>query len=318
MTVISDTPRMVLDTDAFNEVDDQFAIAYACLSRASFNFEACYAAPFFNARSSGPADGMEKSYHEILRVLELVGDGLQGRVFRGATDYIDNTGHALESPAVADLITRALDKTKPGPLHVVGIAAATNLASAVLLEPKIIPHVRMIWLGGHPLCWPSADEFNLRQDIRAVQTLLNCGVSLTLVPCKNVAEHLRTTRAELREALPEDNKLCRFLTARFDQYLSEKGMASKPLWDVAAVAVLVNPDWVSVTSEPSPLLTTGKKWMRGDASRHLVQIVSELKRDAICHDLFVKLAEGGGSNLTHGGRKSLTNLQSKHHENPNT
>jgi inosine-uridine nucleoside N-ribohydrolase len=299
-------------------VDDQFAIAYACFSGANLNFEACYAAPFFNARSSGPADGMEKSYHEILRVLELVGDDLQGRVFRGATDYIDNTGHALESPAVADLITRALDKTKPGPLHVIGIAAATNLASAVLLEPKIIPHVRMIWLGGHPLYWPSADEFNLCQDIRAVQTLLNCGVSLTLVPCKNVAEHLRTTRAELREALPEGNKLCRFLTARFDQYLSEKGMTSKPLWDVAAIAVLVNPDWVSVTSEPSPLLTTEKKWMRGDASRHLVQIVSELRRDAICNDLFSKLATGSKGGPAHAGRAFSANLQNINYENPDT
>ena len=47
--------------------------------------EAIYAAPFDNSRSSGPADGMEKSYEEILRLLERLDVGVEGFVFRGAT-----------------------------------------------------------------------------------------------------------------------------------------------------------------------------------------------------------------------------------------
>src|SRR5690606_2550982 len=60
--------RMVLDTDTYNEVDDQFALVYALLSPDSVAVEAIYAAPFHNNRSSGPADGMEKSYEEIMRL----------------------------------------------------------------------------------------------------------------------------------------------------------------------------------------------------------------------------------------------------------
>ena len=45
--------RMVLDTDTFNEVDQQFALAYALRSPESMTVEAVYAAPFFN---KGPGE----------------------------------------------------------------------------------------------------------------------------------------------------------------------------------------------------------------------------------------------------------------------
>ena len=60
---------MVLDTDTYNEIDDQFAVVYSLISRP-VHVEAIYAAPFFNSRSNGPGDGMHKSYEEILRLLE--------------------------------------------------------------------------------------------------------------------------------------------------------------------------------------------------------------------------------------------------------
>ena len=73
---------MVLDTDAYNEIDDQFATAYAIKSPDKVNLKALYAAPFFNAHSSSPADGMEKSYQEILHLLRLAGrEDLTGNVF---------------------------------------------------------------------------------------------------------------------------------------------------------------------------------------------------------------------------------------------
>ena len=53
---------MVLDTDAYNEIDDQFAISYALFADEKLNVKALYAAPFYNERSSGPADGMERSF----------------------------------------------------------------------------------------------------------------------------------------------------------------------------------------------------------------------------------------------------------------
>ena len=60
------TVDVLLDTDAFNEIDDQFAISYLLLAKEKLNTVGICAAPFFNSLSDGPADGMEKSYDEIL------------------------------------------------------------------------------------------------------------------------------------------------------------------------------------------------------------------------------------------------------------
>ena len=80
--------RMVLDTDTYNEIDDQFALTYALLSPDKLSVEAIYAAPFHNSRSNGPGDGMEKSYEEILRLLEFLGRSADGFAYRGSTEFL--------------------------------------------------------------------------------------------------------------------------------------------------------------------------------------------------------------------------------------
>ena len=61
--------KVVIDTDTYNEIDDQFALVHALLSPERLNVEAIYAAPFHNERSDSPLDGMEKSYSEIHKLL---------------------------------------------------------------------------------------------------------------------------------------------------------------------------------------------------------------------------------------------------------
>ena len=39
---------VVLDTDTYNEIDDQFALAYLIRSEEKLSLKAVYAAPFFN------------------------------------------------------------------------------------------------------------------------------------------------------------------------------------------------------------------------------------------------------------------------------
>jgi len=90
--------RLVLDTDTYNEIDDQFALTYAMLSTERLSLEAVSAAPFHNARSSGPADGMEKSRAEILRVLERVG-GPAPPVLRGSRSWLADESTPVESEA---------------------------------------------------------------------------------------------------------------------------------------------------------------------------------------------------------------------------
>ena len=119
---------MVLDTDTYNEIDDQFALVYALLCPEKLNVEAVYAAPFTNDRSTGPGDRMEKSYEEILRLLERLHMDAEGFVYRGSTDCLSRGKPPQRSAAVDDLIRRAVAARTTR--SVVAIGAITNVAAA--------------------------------------------------------------------------------------------------------------------------------------------------------------------------------------------
>ena len=208
LTVPTGKIRLVIDTDAKNEVDDQFAIAWALRSPERFQVEAVYAAPFSHtvfrhnigdldfAVQEDPAEGMEQSYQEIRKIFQLLDENPDGRVFRGATGYLNEKRDPVMSDAVRDLIERGMSSDEP--LYVASIGACTNVASALLAEPRLADHIVVIWLGGQPLYFDHGYEFNMGQEIRGAQHLFNCGVPLVWVPCMNVASLLTFSDDEAR------------------------------------------------------------------------------------------------------------------------
>lgn len=279
---------MVLDTDAYNEIDDQYAVVYALLS-AGVDVEAIYAAPFHNRRSSGPGDGMEKSYEELERVLDRLDRDPADGVYRGSESYLPAADEPVDSPAVEDLVDRA--RGRDDALYVVSIGAPTNVASALLSAPEIAENVVVVWLGGTPHDWPSASEFNLRQDVHASRVLLDSGVPLVHVPCLNVAEHLRISRPEL-EAHLDDGPLAEYVLDITDDYFAERApdreVRSTVQWDVVPVAYLVDPDLVETRVVHSPELSTELTWNR-DPARHFVRVAWRIDRDAVWADFFEAL-----------------------------
>jgi purine nucleosidase len=95
---------MVLDTDTYNEIDDQLALVYALLSKESFNLEAVYAAPFPYKRSENPTKGMELSYNEISRILGKMDVKSEGFAFKGSSRYLSKDLKPEPSAAIKDLI----------------------------------------------------------------------------------------------------------------------------------------------------------------------------------------------------------------------
>ncbi len=283
-------PRVVLDTDTYNEIDDQFALVHVLLSPERVRLEAIYAAPFHNSRSSGPGDGMRKSFEEIHRVLEVVGH-VGPPVLEGATEWLTHSKSVSPSPATEDLIERA-QSDEGGPLYVVAIGAPTNIISALLLAPEIVERVVVIWLGGNSLYWPTAREFNLEQDPEASQALFDCGVALVHVPCFNVADHLTTTRAEVDRYVEPAGKVGAFLAERYKQYVDDRAGASKVIWDLAATGWILGPSWTTSALTQSPVLTDDLTWSQ-DIRRHLIGEVTYVRRDGVFADLFRRLADHG-------------------------
>ena len=263
--------RAVLDTDTYNEIDDQFALVYSLLS-PEILLEAVYAAPFWNARSSGPAEGMELSFREIERLLALVsekGVPVGARSFRGSAAYMASAKRPVESGAASDLVERAMRQSADkgsaveggDPLYVLTIGAPTNVASAILLEPGIARRIVVVWLGGHPPYWHTASEFNLKQDIHAARILLDSGVPLVLVPCKNVAEHLRVTAPELDHHLGGRGPLAEYLRGITVSHMAEHGSLSKAVWDIAV------PAWPTTWTATKFSVTSTQPSERDDAGK---------------------------------------------------
>lgn len=282
--------RMVLDTDTYNEVDDQFALVHALLSPERISVEAIYAAPYFNNRSTGPADGMEKSYEEIHRLLEKLNWPARDFVYRGSTAYLDHSLQPQESAAARDLIARAMASPADDPLYVVAIGAITNVASAVLLEPKIIEKIVVVWLGGHALHWPNTREFNLKQDVLAARLLLDCGVPFVLIPCMGVVSHLHTTIPELETYVAGRGAIGDYLVDIVKGYHDDHRGWSKVIWDISTIAYLLNEQWTPSHLVHSPVLTDQVTWSV-DHSRHLIRYVHYIERDPIFRDLFTKLEQ---------------------------
>jgi hypothetical protein len=309
---------MVLDTDTYNEIDDQFAVVHALLSPEKLSVEGVYAAPFFNHRSSSPGNGMELSFEEIVRLLDRLGISSDGIAYRGASGFLKDYHHPNISEAASDLIERAMSSDEP--LYVVAIGALTNIASAILIEPKIIERIVLVWLGGHALHWPHTNEFNLSGDLLASRLVLNCGVPLVLIPCAGVTTHLRTTVSEIDQYVKGRGAIGDYLAETFKSYNDDHFGWSKEIWDVVAVAYLLNSDWILSNIIPSPMIAQqpsdykpGKNhysennhWLTWsfDHSRHPIRCAYYVDRDPIFRDLFTKLERFANRRLDFGGNFS--------------
>ena len=280
--------RMVLDTDTYNEVDDQFALAYALASPERLRVEAVYAAPFWNDNSTGPADGMERSYQEIRKILGKMGVNPDGFALRGSAGYLPAKETPVESDAARDLIRRAMAMPEGELLYVVAIGAITNVASAILLEPAIIGKICVVWLGGNASWWPTQREFNLMQDVPAAQVIYDCGVPFVLLPCMGVVSALTTTLAELEYCIGGKNALCDYLIEIVRGYSGDHFAWGKEIWDVATIAYLMRPDMTLSSVGHAPMLTD-EMTLSDDPHRHFMRSVYHLNRNAIFYDLYKKL-----------------------------
>ena len=281
--------KAILDTDTYNEIDDQFALVQMLFSKERIDTLSINAAPFsMNSRSDNPEKGMKLSYEEILRLLEKINFKKNNFVFKGSKKYIGFDKKPIESPAADNIIENALSSSVDDPLYVIAIGAITNVASAILKEPEIINKMVVVWLGGHALYWQHNREFNLKQDIGGAQILFDSRVSLVMVPCMGVASHLTATVPEIEKYIEPQGEIGRFLAMRFKEYSNDHKGWSKEIWDMAAVSWALNESWAPTNILPSPILLNNMTWVF-DNSRHPIKIVSELKRDLIIKNFIEKL-----------------------------
>lgn len=291
---------VILDTDTYNEIDDQFALSYLVRSDEKLRLQAITAAPFYRDpatsggvdRSSDPGDGMEKSYHEIHKLLGLLGrEDLCDRVYRGSTAYLPGPLTPVDSEAARAIVRLSKDYDAAHQLYIVAIGALTNVASALLLDPTLRERCCVIWLGGHSFQWGLCDDFNMIQDLPAAQLLFGCGVPFVQFPMLGVVSEFRFSKPELEYWFRGKNALCDYLidnTYAFAKVRYGYEGWSKPLWDVTTVAWLLDGDFLADRLVPSPIPREDHTYSFY-ADRHPIKYVYYVKKDALIADIARKL-----------------------------
>jgi len=281
--------KMVFDTDTWNEIDDQFALIYALLSEDQVDLQAVYAAPIKNKRSRSAGEGMAKSHKEILRILKIFGKDPKGFAFEGSPEFLEDLEYPHRSPAAMDLIQKAMKTPIGDPLYVVAVGAITNIASAILIEPRIIERIVVVWLGGHAHHWPNTKEFNLWQDAKSANVLFGSGVPVVQFAVMGGISHLTTTPAEIDLFVKDKGKLGKYLDEIFDEYVTGHAR-SKVLWDMSAIGYMIDPSWTPSYLTSSPYVAENGEYTFNN-HRHQIRYVYYINRDKMFGDFFKKLDE---------------------------
>ena len=278
--------NVILDTDIYNECDDQFALSYLLKSPDRFNIEAITVAPYHHDNSISIKEGTDKSYNEILKICNWLNFDTTNKVFKGSTGYVVND-YNEENDAVNNIIRIANKNEKT---YILAIGAITNVALAIKKDPKIINRIEIIWLGGNSLLSKHNREFNFEQDVQAVREVFESKVKLTIMPCKNVASNLRTSIYELEHYLKDKNELCNYLCQRFYNDGIHGIKERRIIWDISVIAYMINKDWFETEEISCPNIKDDTSYELTN-NKHKITIVNYLNVNKIFNDLFKKLGE---------------------------
>ena len=181
--------RVIINTDAKNEADDQYAIVHAILT-PMFELHGIIPAHFGQRISK---TSQQDSQDEVLKILDLM--KLTGKIplHAGAPTALPDEKTPVDSPGARFIIEEAL-KDDPRPLHVAFLGPLTDMASALLLEPSIAErNVRVVWIGGGD--WPIGGfEYNLWNDV----AFCECGFPFKGGGMANSKHALQSAASELR------------------------------------------------------------------------------------------------------------------------
>ena len=230
--------RVIFDTDAKNEIDDIWAIALAILSPERFKIEGFVAANFDNSRPETGPDSLEASFKEIKTILSKAGLANRWPVLRGSHP-MRYKYEPSESEGVDFIINKAMESTPDDPLWIVGLGAATDIASAYLKEPRITDRVIVFWhfrTRWPEKCW----NFNVIGDVRAARVVFHSELSFVLF---DTGTHLYCPMIESEQFVS-----CGALGKYLHEYrynASHYQKSTKGFYDLGDIAALVDPGLAS-------------------------------------------------------------------------
>ena len=288
--------RMIVHTDCKNEADYQYAVAHHMMT-PKFAVTGLIAGHFDKANQGRYPDGgtAKASYDEIIKVLDLMHVKDEYPVFMGSARPLADENTPNICPGAQFIVDEAM-KDDSRPLFIAMQGAITDLASAILMEPKICERMTAIWIGGG--VYPEGGfEFNLMQDINAANVVMKSKMPLWQVPM-NVYKQMSVSLAELERKVRPYGKIGNYLFTQMAELNTQ--LAEIPHWphgeiwglgDQGTIAVLMEESEKTDGFEviPAPCIDTDTmKYIHGQGNRE-IRVYHKLNDRLTLEDFFCKL-----------------------------
>ncbi len=282
--------RVIVDSDAKNEADDQFAIVHALLS-PSLDLRGLVAAHFGGNRTTR---SMEESREEIDLLLRLC--PVDVTVTNGAPGPLPDESTAVDSPGARLIIQESKLAADDDKLYVAFLGPLTDMASALLLDPELAKRpVVVIWIGRPPYRSEKLRgvEFNLSSDLNAANVVFDSGIELWQVP-SNVYSQVSTSYAELEERIGGTSPLADYLIQQMVEWNSTywpEPIESRSLGDSPAISLMLYPTGGDFQVVPAPRFSAAGEYVPG--SGHPVRVAEAIDVRFLMEDMFAKIRRFG-------------------------
>jgi hypothetical protein len=289
---------VIFDTDTNNELDDQHALAYLLFNQSIFKIEAIT----INTTSSG--GNIDMQYAEAKRVLQLcAADTLP--VLKGADKSFTEILPTMDSTSfdgkdAVDAIVKTALEPSHEKLTIIAVGKLSNIALAIVKEPSIVKNIRLVWLGSN---YPDPGEHNQNNDTIAMNFILNSTIDFEIATVRygkpSGTDAIKITKDEINTLMPGlGPQIPNPVTGRhggefycfgdysvnlFDHIDYHGDPPSRSLFDMAAVAIVKNPDWAQSQTIAAPIFINNQ-WIERVGSSRKIVIWENFNKQAIIDD----------------------------------
>ena len=285
MLPIEKRARLILNTDAKNEADDQYTIVHALLT-PTFDLHGIIPAHFGSIKSK---TSLRDSHDEVVKILDLMSLKDRVRVEPGAEGSMPDETTPMAS-AGARLIIEEGMKDDPRPLYVAFLGPLTDMAAALLMEPRLNErNICVVWIGGGQ--WPvGGREYNLSNDIHAANVVMKSKVQLWQIPMP-VYRMMAVSYAELMERVYDKGAIGKYLVEQLIDWnlrMHAGPIEHRSLGDTPALSVILNPNGGISEWLPAPEFNSLMNYVHTGANRP-IKVYHSIDVRYILEDFYAKL-----------------------------
>lgn len=277
--------RIIICSDAKNEADDQYALVHAMLTN-KFIIKGLVAGHFRDHWTN------HLSYAEMVKLAKLTNTYGEYPIVLGADQKLVNIKEYEVSAGTRLIIEEAL-KEDSLPLYVLNIGALTDLAVALLEEPKITSKMTAIWVGGgrYP---KGSKECNLGNDLIAANYVFASELPLWQIP-SNVYKTTLVSLAQLKLRVAPMGKLGNYLYEQLITFIKtnakEKSWINPECWvmgDSGAIGVLLEEQKSYYQEIIAPIFDEEHHYIYNQKNRK-IRVYQQLNNYFVIEDMLSKI-----------------------------